>query len=97
MIKHTVFFKINPEVSAEDTQQLAKSLKELKETTEGLMRECVVAFDLLPSQRSYDIILDSTFDSLDHLQKYLVHPNHMTVVKEIRRLCASVAKVDYEL
>lgn len=92
-----VFFKMNPEVSVEETQRLADSLRELKETTEGLMKECLVGFDVLPSERSYDIILDSTFDSLDHLQKYLVHPNHMTVVKEIRRLCSSVAKVDHEI
>ncbi|NOZ25217.1 MAG: Dabb family protein [Nitrospirae bacterium] len=97
MIKHIVLFKLKPEVSDGERRQLVEDLRGLKETTEGVMKECLVAQDMLPSERSYDIILDSTFDSLDHLQQYLVHPKHMEVVKDIRRLCASVAKVDYEV
>ncbi|GMT47010.1 MAG: stress responsive protein [bacterium] len=97
MLKHIVLFKLKHEASAEDLQQLVEDLRGLEETTEGIMKECLVALDVLPSDRSYDIILDSTFDSLDHLQQYLVHPKHMEVVKNIRRLCASVAKVDYEI
>ncbi len=98
MLKHIVLFKMKPEASDEDLRQLVEDLRGLKETTEGVMKESLVALDdLLPSDISYNIILDSTFNSLDHLQQYLVHPKHMEVVKNIRRLCASVAKVDYEI
>ena len=97
MLKHIVLFKLKPEASDEDLQQLVEDLRGLEETTKGIMKKCLVALDVLPSDRSYDIILDSTFDSLDHLQQYLVHPKHMEVVRNIRRLCVSVAKVDYEI
>ncbi len=96
MIRHVVLFKLKPEASDRERRKLVEDLKGLKEATDGVMKECIVALDVLPSDRSYDIVLDSTFDSLDHLQKYLVHPKHMEVVKDIRRLCASVAKVDFE-
>jgi len=97
MIRHIVLFKMTPGTSKEDTASLADSLKALEEKTEGLMKECVVAFDVVRSDRSYDLLLDSVFDSLENLQKYQVHPEHLKVVEKIKKICSSTAKVDYEI
>lgn len=97
MIRHIVFFKMKPETGKEDAEALAESLKALKEKTEGLIKECVVAFDVVRSDSSYDILLNSVFDSLEDLQKYQIHPEHVKVVVKIKQICSSIAKVDYEI
>lgn len=96
MIRHIVFFRMNDATGEEETQKLANELKALKQTTGGLMKECVVAFDVVHAENSYDLALNSLFESRDDLEKYRVHPEHVKVVEKIKKLCSSTAKIDYE-
>ena len=96
MIRHIVFFKMNKATGDRETQELAEDLKVLKSATGGLMKECVVAFDVVHSDNSYDLALNSLFDNLDDLEKYRVHPEHVKVVTKIKKLCSLTAKIDYE-
>ena len=96
MIRHIVFFKMNKSVGDRETQELAEDLKALKSATGELMKECVVAFDVVHSENSYDLALNSLFDNLEDLEKYRVHPEHVKVVKKIKTLCSSTAKIDYQ-
>lgn len=97
MIRHIVLFKMNNTVAEEETKALARELETLKEKTEGLMQECVVAFDLVHAKNSCNLVLNSTFNSLSDLEKYQVHPEHVKVVKKIKKLCSSTMKVDYQI
>ena len=97
MIRHIVFFKMAGSAGEAKTQKLAKELEALKKQTDGLMKDCVVAFDVVHSENSYDIVLNSLFDNLADLDKYRVHPEHLKVVDQIKKLCSSTAKIDYEL
>ena len=97
MIRHIVFFKMKDSAGEAKTQKLAKELEALKEQTDGLMQDCVVAFDVVHSENSYDMVLNSLFDNLADLDKYRVHPEHQKVVDMIKKVCSSTAKIDYEL
>ena len=97
MIRHIVFFKMKDSAGEAKTQKLAKELEALIERTDGLMQDCIVAFDVVHSENSYDIVLNSLFDNLADLDKYRVHPEHVKVVELIKKLCTSTAKIDYEL
>lgn len=88
---------MKPETGKEEIEKLAENLKALEEKTEGLLKECVVAFDVVRSDKSYDLLLNSVFDSLENLQKYQVHPEHLKVVEKIKQFCSSAVKVDYEI
>lgn len=88
---------MKPETGREAIETLAENLKELAEKTGGLLKKCVVAFDVVRSARSYDLVLDSAFDSLENLQKYQVHPEHLKVLGKIKQFCSSTVKVDYEI
>ena len=96
MIRHIVFFKMNESTGGGETRGLAEDLKALKSATGGLMKECVVGFDVVHAENSYDLALNSLFDNLADLEKYRVHPEHVKVVEKIKKLCSSTAKIDYE-
>jgi len=96
MIRHIVFFRMNEGATDDDMAGLSKDLENLISTTGGLMKEREVAFDVVHSENSYDMALNSVFENLEDLEKYRVHPEHVKVVEKIKRLCSSTAKIDYE-
>ncbi len=95
MITHLVFFKFNPDVSEADIQQLADGLGSLPQQIEEI-REFRFGADVIRSERSYDFGLVSSFDDLDALQRYQVHPEHQKVVAHVKSISASVVAVDFE-
>lgn len=95
MIKHIVFFKFKADTGEEQIRDLEQSLKALP----GLISEIrsfEVGRDVLRSERSFDLALVSTFDDLDALQRYNVHPDHQVVVGKVRQISEKVVAADYE-
>ncbi len=45
---------------------------------------------------NYDIMLDTTFNSLEDLKSYAVHPEHLKVVEFAKSVKKERACVDYE-
>jgi hypothetical protein len=95
MITHVVFFKFNPDVTEQDIQLLADGLGALPEKIEEI-REFRFGVDVIRSERSYDFGLVSSFDDLDALQRYQVHPEHQKVVAHVKAISSSVVAVDFE-
>lgn len=94
MVKHIVCFKIK-----EECKNRIQEAKETLLSMEGkvpMLKKIVVGVDFLHSERSYDIILETWFDSVEDLNNYQDDPYHCGVIKklmhEIRE--ASIA-VDY--
>lgn len=96
MIRHIVLFKMK-ESDGRDTERLVAELRGLESSTEGLMLECEVSADVARTESSYDVALNSLFESLDTLQKYQVHPEHQKVLGFIKSACQPVVKIDYEV
>ena len=61
-----------------------------------VIRSLEVGINLVEQARAFDIVLVSTFDSLDDLEKYRVHPAHQEFVNYVAQIREKVASVDYE-
>ncbi|MMZ71489.1 Stress responsive A/B Barrel Domain protein [compost metagenome] len=51
---------------------------------------------MVKSPRSYDIALVATFDSLEDLEGYQVHPEHQKVIEHMTQVRESQVAVDFE-
>ena len=94
MITHIVLFKFKSDTTATQVQQLAEGLGALPHTIEEI-REFRFGTDVLRSERSYDLGLVSSFDDLEALQRYQVHPDHQKVVALVKVIASSVVAVDF--
>lgn len=95
MITHIVLFKFKAETTAAEIQRLAESLGDLPQLIEEV-REYRFGADVVRSERSYDLGLVSSFDDLDALQRYNVHPEHQKVVAQVKAIASSVVAVDFD-
>ena len=95
MITHVVLFKFKAEASTEEIQQVAEGLGKLPQIIDEI-REFRFGNDVICSERSYDLGLVSSFDDLDALQRYQVHPEHQKVVAHVKTIASSVVAVDFE-
>lgn len=94
MIKHIVLFKLKDR-SAENVEATAQVLRNMEGKIAEL-RSIEVGKDVLHSERSYDIALVTTFDSLQALNAYQVHPEHKKVIAHMNEVRESSICVDYE-
>jgi len=98
MVKHIVLFKLKDwaeGASRADNARLAKaSLEALRGKIPGLL-ELVVGLNPDPNDPSYDLVLDSTFESREALAAYQVHPEHQAVADFIGHVRESRTVADY--
>ncbi|WP_300347857.1 Dabb family protein [Clostridium sp.] len=99
MIKHIVMWKLQDEVQgktkAENAKIIKESLEGLKDKVETLI-DIEVGINLNKSEQAYDVVLYSTFNSLEGLEKYQKHPEHLKVATFVRSVVKSRVVVDYE-
>ncbi len=79
--------------SIKKTQEVLLSMKGKIEVLLDIQAE----INIRPGQSNYDIILITTFASLEDLDKYLVHPKHLEVAKFIGSVLDTQASVCYKL
>lgn len=60
------------------------------------VRDMEVGINVNPSERSYDAVLVSTFDSLDALRAYSTNPLHVAVSDFCKTIRTNSVSVDYE-
>jgi hypothetical protein len=94
MIVHIVLFKLK-DGSAANVAEVRKVLEGLRGKVPSL-RSLEVGADVLRTDRSYDVALTATFDSLDGLGEYQVHPAHREVIEYMGKVRESAVAVDYE-
>lgn len=95
MIRHIVLFKFKDEIGQKKKEELIQGLKGLKSKIQ-LVKELEVGVDIGGKPNSYDIALNSLFETFDDLEDYAVHPEHVKVVDLVRDICESHVKVDFE-
>lgn len=96
MIRHLVLFKFKPDTQADQIADLAGRLGALP----GVIPEIKgyeFGRNILPSDRSYDFALYSTFEDPDGLQRYQTHASHLAALELIKSICADIRAVDYEV
>lgn len=94
MIKHIVMWKFK-ENERENMMKFKEQLLELKGKIPEI-RAMEVGININPSERSYDAVLVSEFDSLEDLKKYSVNPLHVAVSDFCKTIRTNSVSVDYE-
>ncbi len=92
MITHIVLFKFKDRSNVEKSRDVLLGMR----GKIPLLRHLEVGMDVLHSERSYDIVLITRFDSMDDLKAYQVHPIHLEVAKYINSVKEASIAVDYE-
>jgi hypothetical protein len=93
LIHHIVMFRLLDR-TPENVEKVADVLRGLKGKVPTL-RSLEIGVDVLHSDRSWDIALTATFDSLEDMEAYRAHPEHQKAVQYLNSTRASIAQVDY--
>ncbi len=99
MIKHIVMIRLKEAGSPEEKLENGRRLKSSIEGLLGKIPELLsmeVGKNLSTKASAYDLVLTSTFDSLETLDTYRVHPEHQKVLELLYEVMESTAVVDYE-
>lgn len=94
MIKHIVMWKFK-EGEQENMLIFRDRLLSLKGKIPEI-RAMEVGININPSDRSYDAVLVSEFDSLEALKAYSVNPMHVEVSAFCKSIRESSVSCDYE-
>ena len=95
MVKHIVMWKFK-EDKREEMLEFRDRLLALKGQVPEI-RAMEVGININPSERSYDAVLVSEFDSMDALNSYSVNPLHVAVSEFCKTIRTASASVDYEI
>lgn len=100
MIKHIVMFKLKAECDGRTAAENAQELKIRAEKLRGLvptLKELEVCVNSsLADTSNYEFALVCTFDDIEGLNAYQVHPSHVEFGKFLAPLRESRACIDYE-
>ena len=94
MLKHVVLMKFKQGTGEAEIGNLELGLGALPARIAEI-RGYEFGRDVVRSERSYDFALVSTFDDLDAMKRYQVHPDHQVVVKQVLSMCESLLAVDF--
>lgn len=97
MTQHIVMFQFREDVSSEVRETARQAFKEGIEALPEVIpfiREISVHFNTNPAEK-WDICLVSSFDTLDDVKAYSVHPVHQAVGKALMQYIANRACVDF--
>ena len=98
MIKHIVFWKFLKEGTDEDRQ---KAISQFRQKTEYLktiipeIQEATVGYNLNEGD-VYHVCIDSVFRSMEELDAYINHPEHLKVREFMNSISFDKTTFDYE-
>lgn len=99
MIKHIVMWKIK-ETDEGTKEENLKKMKNMIEDLVGKIPEIVeleMGVDFNKSEKAFDLVLYSAFNSKEDLNAYQVHPEHKKVLAFASKVVSERAVVDYEI
>lgn len=94
MLKHIVAYKLN-DTSPEMLKKIQDTFYSMKGKIDCLL-DIKCGWDILHSERSFDFVLECTFENLDKLNEYQVHSAHIPVKKFMSTVAVKSISVDYE-
>lgn len=94
MLVHIVMFGFKEDNKEANMAQVKALLEALPQKIESL-KSMEVGMDISRSERSFDLVLTSTFEDQEGLDAYVVHPAHLDVVRVIKEVTALSKVVDY--
>jgi hypothetical protein len=100
MIKHIVMWKLKDNAEGASKEENAKKIKTIIEALKGKIpqiKHIEVGANVLPSDAAYDVALYSEFASLQDLDIYQKHPEHVAVVGFVKTVVSSRVVADYQV
>ena len=94
MITHIVFFKLK--VPTPDNMKKGAEVLRGLDGKIDVLKSLEVGIDIIHKERSFDIALTARFDSIEDLETYRQHPEHVKVAEYIKEASIRIASVDYE-
>ena len=96
MVKHIVCYKLKDN-SLENKQKVKDMMLTMKGKV-GYFLDIKVGMNIIESERSYDIVLEMTFNSKEDLELYQKDEYHFSVIKPfMKEVRVSSVSVDYIL
>lgn len=100
MIKHIILWTLK-DMPEDEKMQVKKGIKDELENLKGVIPgilDIKVNIDGRLETSNADLMLDSTFESLEALKAYATHPAHIAVADEkVRPYTVNRACLDYEV
>lgn len=100
MIKHIILWTLK-DMPEDEKMQVKKEIKDGLENLKGVIPgilDIKVNIDGRLETSNADLMLDSTFESLEALKAYATHPAHVAVADEkVRPYTVNRACLDYEV
>ena len=100
MVKHVILWTLKDELSVEEKQKVKAEIKEGLEGLAGKIPGLIdikVFIDGLDSSNA-DLMLDSSFESVEALKGYAIHPGHVAVADgKVRPYTKIRSCFDYEV
>jgi hypothetical protein len=99
MINHVVLFKLKKFDSESEKQNVISSIEDALMSLLGKIAELKhieVGVNYELASKSYDICLISHFETIEDLDAYRIHPEHLKVGELIGKHAAERAAVDFE-
>ena len=94
MVVHIVMLKFKEEGKEENLVKIKSLLEALPSKIEPLL-SMEVGLDFMQSERSFDLVLTTTFNDKKGLSTYATHPAHLDVVNVIKEVTEGAKVVDY--
>lgn len=100
MVKHMILWKLKDEFTEEQKADIRAGIKEGLEGLAGQipgMIDISVRTEYLPTS-TVDVMLDTTFESVEALKNYSTHSKHVAVAdSKVRPYTAVRSCIDYEI
>jgi antibiotic biosynthesis monooxygenase (ABM) superfamily enzyme len=94
MVKHIVLFKFKDEDKKENIEKAKKMLERLLDTIPYL-ENIEVGVNFSNEDRAMDLSIITSFDSIESLNEYATHPEHLKVVDFIKNVVEYSKVSDY--
>ena len=94
MIDHLVFVAVRENAAPEDVDDLVSSIKSLKDAVPSVV-DLSVGENFSERSGGYTHGIFVRFESVEGLQEYMKHPDHLAVVEKLDTLTTRIV-VDYE-
>ena len=98
MIKHIVMWKLKDSAEGADRQENANKMKEMLEALTSkieVIKALEVGINFNTSEAAYDVSLYTEFESVEDLNIYQKHPDHVLAAGFIGKIVEKRAVVDY--
>lgn len=100
MIRHVVMWKFKDEAEGKSKQENLEKVKSMLDALPAKIDQInsfEMGMNVKESDAAYDAVLVSTFNSLEELEEYRVHPEHVKVSQYVSKVRTNRAVVDFEI